>query len=437
MLSEKLRYCAYWCLDSLKGKPVKKHLDEITKIMEDSSLVKEHQEKQFKKILTYAADNVEFYKNYDKNSKLSDLPVITKQTLKDNYEKFQSPEFTESDVVVMSTSGSTGTPFKMWQDRNKRNRVFAEMMYFWGTAGYKIGMKYVFFRVWTNKNKKSKLSAFARNLIMKDIVSLDKENLESIRCMLKKNKKIKMILGYASTLENLANYLLECNDTPDMFKIKTVISGSEVLTEDTREKLKKVFGCLVVSFYSNQENGTLAIECVDNKEFHVNDASYIIELLKPDCDEPVEPGEEGRVVVTDLYNRAMPVIRYDTGDMAVSKKEAECKWKSNVFASISGRRDDMLYATDGTPISSHTFGVYMWQYNKLKQYQFIQNGEKEYIIKLNGADMYSDDELTDFFKGVLGNDATIEIRRVDGIPVLASGKFKRTVCNYKGQAVTK
>lgn len=430
MLSEILRATVYWTLDFLKGNPVRSHLNNITEIMDNPECVTAYHKNKFRELLTYCVDNVPFYKDYDKNSSLEQLPVINKQTIKDNYDALKSSIYSNKHVHVLSTSGSTGTPFSMLQDDNKRNRVLAEMMYFWGKAGYKIGMRYVFFRIWTAKNRKSKLSAFSRNLIMSDILTLDEKNLEKIRTMLKKDKRIHMLLGYASTFENLANYLIKCGDTPDMFKIKTIISGSEVLSKDTREKLKKIFECNVVSFYSNQENGSLAQECSKNQEFHVNTASYIVELLKLDRDIPCENGEMGRIVVTDLYNKAMPLIRYDTGDMAIRKDNAECDWKGQVIANISGRMVDMIYATDGTPLSPHTWSVYMWKYSQLKQYQFIQNGKKEYVIKVNGAEMYTDEDIITHLKSILGDDAQIEVQRVDEIPVLSSGKFKKTVCNY-------
>jgi phenylacetate-CoA ligase len=431
MLSEIIRRSAYWGIDCLKGQPVKKHLNEIIKIMENPDLVKQHQERQLKELISYCVNNVPFYKNYSDNGKLDEYPIINKATIKDNFELMKSPLYTEKDVIKLSTSGSTGTPFSILQDKSKRNRVLAEMMYFWGKAGYKIGMRYVFFRIWTDKNRKSKLSAFSRNLVMSDILTLDEKNLENIRQMLKKDRRIKMLLGYASTFENLANYLIKCGDTSEMFNIKTIISGSEVLTDETRDKLKQVFDCPVYSYYSNQENGSLAQECDNFNEFHLNSASYIIEILKLNSDEPADDGELGRVIVTDLYNRAMPLIRYDTGDLAIQQNEAECGLKGQTVKNISGRAVDMIYATDSTPLSPHTWSVYMWKYDKLKQYQFVQNAQKDYVMIINGGDMYTDEDITEHLKKILGNDANIKIERVDEIPVLASGKFKKTVCNYK------
>ena len=143
------------------------------------------------------------------------------------------------------------------------------MMYLWGLSGYEIGMRYMFLRRWNATNRKSKLTAFARNLLMTDVSGLDDDSLEVIRQQLLQDKKIRMIIGYASTLDALAEYLDKKNAKPDDFNMVTVLSGSEVLTEKTRTILKKVFGCNVVSLYSNQENGMLAVECNENKECEI------------------------------------------------------------------------------------------------------------------------------------------------------------------------
>jgi phenylacetate-CoA ligase len=333
--------------------------------------------------------------------------------------------------VNMRTGGSTGIPFIVRQDKNKRDRVYAEMMYFWGKAGYQIGMRYVFFRIWTSKNRKRKLSAWARNLIMWDIKRLDDGNLGEIRDTLIADKKIKMLVGYPNTFENLVDYLLTFEDSPDISHIKTIITLGEALLETTYEKLKKVFNCNIVSLYSNQENGMLAQECVENKEFHVNSASYYVELLNLDSNDPVSIGEPGRIVVTDLFNHAMPLIRYDTGDVGVWKQAPECGWFSQVFSSIQGRMVDLIFDTRGNKISPHTIGMLMNPFVRLVQYQFVQESAKQYIIKLNGAEeYYQDATFVDLFKGFLGQDADVVVEHVSEIPVLASGKRKKVVCNY-------
>lgn len=431
MLGEISRKSAFWILDACKGGNVRKHYRDIARQMDDFQYCRKQVNINMRKLLKFAVNEVEAYKPYKNYQKLSDFPVINKNIIKENYEAFQSKLCSTGKTISLHTSGSTGTPFAILQDRNKRDRVNAEMMYFWKKAGFEIGMKYVFFRIWTETNKKSRLTAFSRNLVMEDVLTLDEDNLERIRQRLKSDKKIRMLLGYASTFENLASYLLKCGDTPEMFRIRAVISGAESLLESTREKLVKVFGCTVVSLYSNQENGMLAQECACHREFHWNSSSFYLELLKLDSDEKAEPGELGRVVITDLFNYAMPMIRYDTGDLAVRKKEAECGWDTICLERIDGRKADITYTVKGEPISPSTWGVLFWNYPEIKQYQIIQEAKEEYEIRLNVEEgRYSETELHNLVKNVVGN-ANIKFEYVDEIPVLSSGKFKRSICKIK------
>jgi phenylacetate-CoA ligase len=412
------------------GSRVRRHYSDIRNIMENygDPNVSKNLEGYLRDILTYATENVEFYKQFKTFNSLRSFPVINKNIIRDNYEAFQSPEFLKAAVEKMHTSGSTGTPFVVRHDMNKRARVYAEMMYFWGKAGYQIGMRYVFFRVWTPLNRKSKLTTWARNLVMVDIRNLDERR---IRHLLRSDRRIKMLIGYVPTLDSLGIYLKTCGDTPEMYNLRTIIGFGEAFPENIQRRLKKVFGCNVISLYSNQENGMLAVECVDNKEFHVNRASYYIELLKIDSDEPVSVEEPGRIVVTDLFNHAMPLIRYDTGDIGTWKKETECGWQSQLLSSIQGSMVDPLFDTKGKIISSDEISVNLWLYDKVLQFQFVQEGAKLYVLKLNGAKgNYDDAQFVKLVKDAVGEDAEVVIEHVDGIPVLESGKRKIVVNNF-------
>lgn len=436
LLSEWIRKIAFWVLDFLRGSRVRRHYLDIKRMLDDYSdpvAIRKHNE-YLQDILKYAAENVPFYKRYQGYSSLHSFPSINKNVIKEDFNAFQSNEFVGANVHNMFTSGSTGTPFMVRQDQNKRNRVYAEMLYFWGKAGYEIGMRYIFFRIWVKLTRKHWLTTWARNLVMWDIQILDQKNLENIRRELKTDRKLKMVLGYAGTLENLANYLIACGDTPEMFSIQLILSGAEVLTEMTRCKLKKVFNCTIVSVYPNQENGLLAEECVANKEFHINSASYHIELLKFDSDDPADAGEPGRIVVTDMFNHAMPMIRYDTGDIGLWKPETECGWKTQAFSCIQGRLADFVFDTRGRKVSPFTIATCLCTFEKIKQFQFIQDAYNQYTLKLNGVKgLYEDGTFVGIFKELMGDDAVIVVEHVDEIPVLKSGKRKEVICHVERQ----
>ena len=434
MFSEWIRRVAFWGQDFLTGSNVRKHYVDIKNIMENNinpNTSKKHEDYLYD-ILKYATENVEFYKKFKEFNSIESFPVINKNIIRNNYETFQSPEFKNATVVSMHTSGSTGTPFVVRQDKNKRDHVYAAMIYFWGKAGYQVGMKYVFFRIWTSINRKSRLMAWARNLVMVDIQNLEEDNLEDIRNKLRSDHKIKMLLGYGSTFENLANYLHKCGDTPEMYpNIKTIIGFGMDFPEYAQKILKEVFNCNVFSLYSNQENGLLAFKYFQTNEYHVNRASYYIELLKIDADEPVGIGESGRIVITDLFNHAMPLIRYYNGDFGIWKEETNVDRHSQSLLSIQGSMYDVLFDTKGNKKSAGVISVKMWPFDKLLQFQFIQEGAKQYLLKLNGAKGHYDDAIfVNLVKDVLGEDAEVVIEHVNEIPVLESGKRKIEVNNY-------
>lgn len=425
MINESIRRNAYWTLDYLKGSPVRKHLKDIEYKMEQNEIYNNH---QLNYILDYATKNVSYYMSYQNYKSLDEFPVINKNIIKENYKDFMSKKINDMKVVKMQTSGSTGTPFTILQDVDKRNRCLAEMMYFWGLAGYKIGMRYIYYRSWNKQNRKSKFSAFARNIKMRDILRFDDDSLKKTKMELINDKSIKMLLGYASTLEILGHYLYDSKCKPELFEVKCIIAISESLSEPAKEKLKHVFGCPVISHYSNSENGVLAQFDDNCNGFIINNASFHIELLDFHSDEPVPIGKPGRIVITDLYNKAMPMIRYDTGDIGIQKVDKNGRV---LFESIEGRKIDFIFDTNGKMISPHEISVLFWQFPEIKQYQFIQKDKKEYLIKINkGNSSENVDIIVNHFKGILGKDANIYIEFVNDIPTLASGKRKYIINEY-------
>ena len=423
------RRVGFWTFDNFCGGGIRRDYEEVKKLMSSSTI----NEEQIREIVEHTRKNVPYYHNRNIRD-ISDFPVINKNILKENWQELHATNYLDKPVHLMSTSGSTGTPFTMEWDMRKRRRQLAELVYFNELAGYKLGERNVYFRVWTKQNRKSKTRQWIQNLIPIDILHLDEENLQKIRQRLKHKPYIAGCLGYASTYEYLARYIGQTDDTSSMYPMKCVISGSEVLSMESKEMLKKVFGCRVIDRYSNQENGFLAQTDDMSDEFIVNTASFAIEVLKQDSDESVKVGEVGRIVVTDLYNYVVPLIRYDTGDLAVlDKLDGQYATK---LKTIQGRRVDTIYDTMGRRMTPHTLSVYMDKYEKLKQYQFIQEGKKEYTVKLNGAKgVYEDNEIQSYLKTIFGEDARIKLEHVRGIPVLSSGKFKKTVCRLEKQGM--
>ena len=204
---------------------------------------------------------------------------------------------------------------------------------------------------------------------------------------------------------------------------------SEFLDPKTKSAGEEFFGCPILSRYSNVENGILAQQTrSEQHHFVVNIASYFIEILDLQKDEAVPNGTVGRIVITDYYNFATPMLRYDTGDLGILE---ECEIKGNrrlCLTRVEGRKLDQIFSVRGNLISSYVVYKNMWKYTEIDQYQLVQKAPGEYLFKINTASTFSREaELKEEFLKFLGEDALFTVEYVKDIPLLDSGKRKKVV----------
>src|SRR5699024_9310912 len=252
-------------------------------------------------------------------------------------------------------------------DINKRNRVVADLIYFNEIGNQSLGQKYMHIKTFSKEKKI--LTQFKQNEVSINLFKITNEKIEEIVNKLLTDKEINSVLAYASTYEQISKYLNN-NKYKTPKHINSLFTSSSSIDKEIKIKLSKQLNCEVLDRYSNQENGVIAQTATTTGEFDINLASFKIELLKLDSDNPVEKNEIGRVVVTDLYNFAMPIIRYDTGDLALSNDSDISRLKT--LSRIEGRQVDSLYDTKGEILTPHIFSVNMRKFNKIKQWQVIQ-----------------------------------------------------------------
>lgn len=439
MAINKLRAKAFWALDTLKGKKVKNHYDEIETVNKnyDTFLANSIREKNIHKILKHAVSTTPFYKKYSNYNSISDFPVIKKTVVQNNFEDFRSSEHLEQTYHKVATSGSTGVPFFLYHDSNKRLRNTADTIYFLEQANYNFGEKLYDIEVWRGVNMNNPIKSWMKNLVYVDTSKFNKNEIETFLDKLRKDNSEKNLIGFASAYESICMYLDKKNsDVLNDIKVNAIISISEYLNDYVKSSMQKYFNTSVVSRYSNEELGILAQQLPNSndEDFHINWASYHIEILDMESDSPAKPGEMGRIVITDLFNYCMPLIRYDTGDISMFTKLPTNKNPYPTLKRIEGRKMDVIYNTSGEIISSHlVYTKFYKYYHLLKQYQFIQESKKNYTIKLNthsGDFEFYNDLIVDV-KLDFGEDAIIDIVIVDEIPSLSSGKRRKVVNNYK------
>lgn len=433
--TERFRRSAFWINDVIKGGRITSHYRDLTSLLNSPArkTLDLQQSLVLKTLLHHAVNTTGYYSGYKNFRSIVDFPVINKSIIRENITDFLSSGYNATELYKVTTSGSTGAPLTVYQDKVKRARHQADNIYFSEIAGYKIGTRLYYLRVWNELNRKSPIRRFMQNIVMVDAANLSDESFEALISRIKSDNSTKSLLAFSSTYEALSHYLAK-NPDHGSLNISSIITMSEALPDGAKQRLREAFYCPVVSRYSNMENGFLAQQCIEeNNEYHLNEASYYFELLHPDKDEPVEAGIPGRIVVTDLFNYAMPMIRYDTGDMAILEERSLCGRPGRVFSRVEGRKVDFIYDTGGNLLSPHVITNTMWKYSsEVRQFQFIQNGKDLYLIKLNcdESSFTRDEELVSELRNYLGKNAVISMDFVDEIPLLASGKRKKIICNY-------
>lgn len=422
------RRWAFYAVDGLRGQPVRRHLRDLEQAFKEPELGLAMARKRARELIEHACSTTAYYRQFQGARELTDFPILQKRTIREHYDDFLSSAFDRESLVRALTSGSYGTPFVFLLTRDKKARQSAEVLYFGRWAGYDVGQPHAYVRV---TNSKGKLKLLLQNELLLNPTVLTDERLEVYRQALLR-KELPVIFSYESTMRTLGEYCRARGDGPGTFAVEGIILMAEPLRESTRTVLHEVFGCPVLSRYSTEETGVLAQECGHESVHHLNFASYVVELLLPEGDTPVEPGEVGRVVVTDLFSHAMPLIRYDIGDMAISGGPCACGRPGPTLQKIEGRAIEEVRGTNGQRISPFAVNMAMKEWEGIIQYQFVQKDARSYEMRLQTLPSFNQEEaLSRSLLSLLGRDAEIRFSYLDQIPPLPSGKRPYIINEYR------
>lgn len=383
-----------------------------------------HLKQKLSEFLTKASRDTRFYKGYRNTSSLALFPIMTKGTLVENAPSLRSKSYPDSKTVAVHTSGSYGTPCTFYLSKKKKRRQLAEVLHYGEQSGYQVGMKHAYLR---SNPAKSRLKFFIQNeYFFASKILDDRFAAKAMQQLL--DKKIRIIIGFPSAIAYLATYCLKQQVDTSSLSIEGVISCSENLTKQHREVIEEVFGVPVHNRYSTEELGILGYQYKKEGVFYLNTAHYIFEILHIDKDEPVRKGELGRVVVTDLHSDAMPLIRYETGDLAILEAVFEEKptWATEL-KSLSGRSVQVLLSTEGKQLYPLYFDTIMDGFPYFVQYQLIQESRSCFTIVLVPnynftAEKFETLSFLEAFKKWLGQEAIITVCMNSDIEKLPSGK---------------
>jgi phenylacetate-CoA ligase len=403
--------------------------------------------RRLKSLLQHAYLTVPFYKRAfdaagikpNQISSLRDLnkvPLLSKQDVRENVHfAMFSDNHDKKEMHRINTSGSTGEPFVCYADKFQLEMRFATTLRALEMSGWKFGDKQL--RLWHQTLGMSRIQAFKERLdawfMRRHFVpafEMSEQSLKNLIATIEKKKPV-LIDGYAESL----NFIAIASKSKSRHKPKAVMSSAQQLTESTRSQIENQFGAKVLDKYGSREFSGIAYQCLDSPHHHVQDESYIVEILVDGRN--AEVGEVGEVVITDLNNFSMPLIRYRIGDMAIAVEQAPCACRRphSQIGAISGRTQALISCSNGVWLPGTFFAHFFKDFDfAIQHYQVTQDVPEKFILKIVPKSQFTKDvenRIIQDLKVYAGQDQIIEVNLVDEIPLLKTGKRTPVVSNVK------
>jgi phenylacetate-CoA ligase len=413
-----MRRIGFQWQDWLQGGFVARHLRDLKHFKEsDPESKRQETGRKLRAFLQHAAGTTAFYRGQRSGAGLSRFPVLKKAQIQKAPAEFLSSACGTDGLIKRETSGSYGTPLEVRFGKEKAARVNAELIHYNRLAGLDVGDRYL--NITTNK--KGPLERFLKNVVIINPSVMDGSWYETTIRQLQQHQNL-VIVGFPSVLYGLAQKI-EADGAPGGIRMKSVITIAEVAPATIRNVIGRAFQCPVFNRYATMETGVIGHSDGSSEELEINQASYVVEVLSMDADDPVEEGKEGRVLVTDLYSHAMPIIRYDTGDTARLVERNE--HGAVRIRHPEGRIVEMIYNTSGAKVSWAVIYDLMGEQHGIRQYQFRQIEDRLYRLYLIvQAPLHDREEsaLKQGFRRLLGDDAVLELHYTEVIEAFPSGK---------------
>ena len=344
-------------------------------------------------IVQFHLENNTFYKNLVGNRKLvsdwNNLPLLTKKNLQVPLTERLSKGF-EKNIYINKTSGSSGDPFIFAKDKFSHALTWYSNIYRFGWFGIDFNSSFQarFYGIPLDKfgYYKERFKDFLAKRYRFPIFDLSDVVLEEI---LKKfqNKKFDYINGYTSSVVLFAKFLQAKNIVLKEVcpTLKVCMVTSEMLFDADKLLLEKYLGIPIVNEYGASELDLLAFQNPKG-EWQVNAETLFIEILDEN-NQPVPNGTSGKIVVTSLYNKAHPFIRYEIGDIGILDEKST--WKKPLLKQLIGRTNDVALLPSGKKSPGLTF------YYVTKSIIEDDGNVKEFVIKQTKLDSFEIDYVSE------------------------------------------
>lgn len=358
-------------------------------------------------------------------------PLMTREIIRE--QRLELRSIAPFRLLTKGTGGSSGVPLQFDLDEASHERRVAMTHRGYGWAGGEPGTKQLY--VWGShvgqvprwKQLKSSLHArFNRHTM----ISCFDFRPETMRGHLERWNRCRpeVVVAYTGPLYELARYVEQ--HRLEVFAPRSIIVGAEKLHDFQRETMQRVFGAPVFETYGSREFMLIGAECERHSGLHLSMENLLVEILD-DQGQPVPAGQEGNVVITDLFNYGMPFIRYVNGDRAIAGFEmCPCGRGLPLLKQVVGRQLDVLETADGRKIPGEFFPHLLKEFPAIRRFQVVQRDPSLITLRLVTSEAFTDSDramLTAEVVQKTGTETEIVLDFVDDIPLTRAGKLKVVV----------
>jgi len=412
----------------------------------DAEQVRQVQLDKLRDLLAHATRRVPHYRDMHRRGQLPDRP--------DTLEQFASvPALRKSDIIAQPdafisetadrrqliphrSGGSTGQTVHYFVSPPAAIDTAAAEIWADSLAGYRLGDPIAslwgshFDAASHSRSLRQSISDYLRNYQVHMTDRLDEPQMRRIWRRLSSFRPT-VLLGYAGPLVEFARFIADRRPGPVRFPTRGLVTTAEPLAEQGRQLLREVFRRPVFDRYGTREVGLVAMECDRHEGLHVNAYDLLVEL------EPAADGPAGmyKVLVTKLNEYAMPLIRYELGDLVSGHlRLCSCGRGYPLIDHVTGRQVSVLRQKDGTPIAGEVF-VALLDYQPVRRYRVVQQADYSVRIEIVPDDGYGPEAeatITKHVRAIIGDQLPLRIELRREIPLTPSGKLLPVISHVVG-----
>ncbi|MTV41549.1 phenylacetate--CoA ligase family protein [Duganella radicis] len=308
-------------------------------------------------------------------ARFEDLPVLDKRFINAHRDQLINASY-QGKRVRKKTGGSTGEPLVYFTGIEAQSYLWAGLLLSWEAAGYRLGEKVAFLAGSSlfGTGYKQRLYYRLLNVTVMNAFDLSEQRLRDYAAQLGKGG-FRLLYGYASAIHRMARLHLDAGQTlPN--RLRGVVCTAETLTPAMRADIEQAFGVPCFSQYGCHDAGVSAFECEQRDGFHLISSRCHAEVL-----------DDGRLVATDVTNRAMFMPRYDTGDLVqMSGRSCACGRGLPLIDKVIGRQNDIVTDPAGAVVHSELFTHMFREDGRIQAFQIVFD-EQELRVNLHGAQL--------------------------------------------------